>query len=107
MTRTEADRQNWAGNYSYTAPVLHQATSIDEVREVVAAAERVRALGTRHSFTDLPDTEGTLVSVLGIESDFVLDEAARTVTFGARTRYGELTRFLQERGWALHNMGSL
>lgn len=107
MTRTEADRRNWAGNYSYTAPVLHEATSIGEVREVVAAAERVRALGTRHSFTDLPDTEGTLVSVIGIEPDFVLDEVARTVTFGAGTRYGELARYLQERGWALHNMGSL
>ena len=107
MTLTDAARRNWAGNYTYTAPVLHEATSIDEVQRVVAGAERVRALGTRHSFTDLPDTEGTLVSVLGIEPDFVLDEAARTVTFGAGTRYGELALFLESKGWALHNMGSL
>src|SRR5919199_4924610 len=107
MTLTEVVRRNWAGTYTYTAPVLHEATSIEEVRRVVAGAGRVRALGTRHSFTDLPDTEGTLVSVVGIEPGFVLDEAARTVAFGAGTRYGEVALFLQANGWALHNMGSL
>jgi xylitol oxidase len=107
MTPTDADRRNWAGTYTYTAPVLHEATSIEEVQRVVAGAERVRALGTRHSFTDLPDTEGTLVSVVGIAPSFELDEAARTVTFGAGTRYGEVARFLESHGWALHNMGSL
>src|SRR3954447_11296162 len=107
MTLTEAVRRNWAGNYTYTAPVIHEASSIEEVQRVVAGADRVRALGTRHSFTDLPDTEGTLVSVLGIEPDFVLDEGARTLTFGAGTRYGEVAIFLESQGWALHNMGSL
>jgi alditol oxidase len=107
MTLTDAARRNWAGNYTYTAPVLHEATSIEEVQRVVASTERVRALGTRHSFTDLPDTEGTLLSVLGIDSDFVLDEDARTLTLGAGTRYGEVALFLEARGWALHNMGSL
>jgi len=37
----------------------------------------------------------------------VLDDAARTVTVGAGTRYGELAGWLAGRGWALHNLGSL
>ena len=99
--------QTWAGTYTFTAPRLVEATSIDEVRDLVAAGGRVRALGTRHSFNDLADTTGTLVTVTGVPADPVLDEGARTVTVGAGTRYGVLATWLEERGWALHNLGSL
>jgi xylitol oxidase len=97
----------WAGTHVFTAPALVDATTIDEVRRVVAAGGPVRALGTRHSFHDLADTAGTLVSVTGIPADPVLDEDRREVTVGAGTRYGVLARWLDDRGWALHNLGSL
>jgi xylitol oxidase len=97
----------WAGTHVFTAPALVDATTIDEVRRVVAAGGPVRALGTRHSFHDLADTAGTLVSVTGIPADPVLDEERREVTVGAGTRYGVLARWLEDRGWALHNLGSL
>jgi xylitol oxidase len=99
--------RNWAGTYEYTAPRIVEARSIVEVRRALAGAERVRALGTRHSFTDLPDTTGTLVDVTGFAPDFELDAAARTVTVPAGIRYGVLATWLDERGWALGNMGSL
>ena len=67
----------------------------------------MRALGTRHSFNDLADNGDTLVTVTGIAPEPVLDEAARTVTVGAGISYGALAAWLQERGWALHNLGSL
>jgi len=98
---------NWAGNYTYTAPTIVTATSVDEVRRVVAAGGRVRALGTRHSFSDLPDTTGTLLEMTGLPPLFELDEAERTVTVAAGTRYGVVAQALHERGWALRNMGSL
>jgi xylitol oxidase len=65
----------------------------------------VRALGTRHSFHDLADTDGTLITVTGIDLSPVLGDG--TVTVGGGIRYGELALWLEERGWALHNMGSL
>lgn len=103
--------RNWAGTYEYTAPRIAAAGTIDEVRAAVAAAVaaggRVRALGTRHSFTDLPDTTGTLIDLSGLEGDFALNERDRTVTVAAGTRYGVLALWLDERGWALHNLGSL
>lgn len=99
--------RNWAGTYEYTAPRTVVAQSVDDIRRVVAAGGRVRALGTRHSFTDLPDTTGTLVDVTGMAPDFVLDETERTVTVAAGIRYGILAIWLEERGWALRNMGSL
>jgi xylitol oxidase len=97
----------WAGTHVFAAPALVEARSIDEVREVVAAGGRVRALGTRHSFHDLADTDGTLVTVTGIPADPVLDEERQQVTVGPGTRYGVLARWLEDRGWALHNLGSL
>ena len=112
-----AELYNWSGTYRFTAPRVVEARTVDDVRRAVTQADdgagagqaphRVRALGTRHSFNDLADTGGTLVTVTGIAPDPVLDTAARTVTVGAGTTYGALATWLQARGWALHNMGSL
>jgi len=99
--------RNWAGTYTYRAPRIAVAESIDDVRRLVAAGGPVHALGTRHSFTDLPDTDGTLIDVTRIDPAFRLDEDAATVTVGAGTRYGELAVWLEDRGWALGNLGSL
>lgn len=99
--------QNWGGNVTFTAPALIEATSVSQVRRVVASGGRVRAIGTRHSFNDLADTDGTLVSVLNIPPDFQLDGRAGTVSFAAGTRYGAVAAYLVQRGLALHNTGSL
>ena len=98
---------NWAGTYDYRAPRIEAATSVDDVRRLLAEPGRVHTLGTRHSFTDLPDTDGTLVDVSGLTGGFALDESARTVSVNAGTRYGELAIWLDAQGWALHNLGSL
>ncbi len=98
---------NWAGNHTYAAERLERPTSTAQLQEVVAGATRVRALGSRHSFTDVGDTSGTLVATDGLPLDPVLDESARTVSFGAGARYGDIGPWLQERGWALHNLASL
>jgi len=97
----------WSGTHVFTAPALIEATSVADVQRVLAGDGPVRALGTRHSFHDLADTDGTLVTVTGIPFDATIDEERREVTVGAGTRYGVLARFLEDRGWALHNLGSL
>jgi xylitol oxidase len=85
--------RNWAGTYEYAAPRIVEATSVDDVQRVLREPGRVRALGTRHSFTDLPDTAGTLVDVTGFAAEFELDEAAETVTVPAGIRYGVLADY--------------
>jgi xylitol oxidase len=102
-----SELQTWSGTYRFTARQVIAARTIDDVRRAVAAGGRVRALGTRHSFNDLADNGATLVTVTGIAPDPVLDEASRTVTVGAGTSYGAIAAWLQERGWALGNLGSL
>ncbi len=102
-----AELRNWSGTYRFTAREVIDARTVDDVRRAVAAGGRVRAIGTRHSFNDLADNGVTLVSVTAITPDPVIDEAARTVTAGAGTSYGALATWLQDRGWALGNLGSL
>jgi xylitol oxidase len=99
--------RNWSGTYQFTAREVIDARTIGEVQRAVAAGGRVRALGTRHSFNDLADNGATLVSVTGIAPDPVIDEAAGTVSVGAGTSYGALAAWLQDRGLALANLGSL
>jgi alditol oxidase len=99
--------QNWAGTHEYTAPRIVSAATVQEVQAAVAGRGPVHALGTRHSFTDLPDTGGTLIDLAGLTGGFSLDAGASTVNVAAGTRYGELALWLDERGYALHNLGSL
>jgi xylitol oxidase len=99
--------ENWAGTYRYTAVALHQPRSVRELQDVVARLPKVRAIGTRHSFNDIADSTGDLVSTASIVAEIDIDSAARTVTVGSGVRYGDLASHLNEHGFALHNMGSL
>ena len=98
---------NWAGNIAFTPQTLAQPQSLEELRRVVGAATRVRALGTGHSFNRIADTDGTLVSVARLPAVVDIDEAARRARVGAGMRYGEVFTALQSRGLALPNTGSL
>jgi xylitol oxidase len=97
---------NWAGTYTYTAHALHRPTTVAELQEIVAAAPRVRALGSRHSFSDIGDSE-QLLSLDGLPAQVVVDHAAGTVSCAAGLRYGELAASLQAEGVALANLASL
>ena len=55
---------NWAGNYQFHAAEVRTPESVEQLQELVSASPRIRALGTRHSFNDLADSAGTLVSLV-------------------------------------------
>jgi len=96
---------NWAGNVTFGARRLHRPTSVAQVQEIAAAADRARALGTGHSFNRLADTSGELISTLALPSIMDLDGGAVRVSAGVR--YGELSQYLQAHGYALRNLASL
>jgi len=105
--RTTTSGLNWAGTHTYTATAVERPASLDEVAEIVAGAERVRGLGTRHSFNDVADGPGVLLDLTQVPADIVVAEDGRTATLGAGTRYGAAAPDLDAAGVALHNMGSL
>jgi alditol oxidase len=98
---------NWAGNVVFGAARRHHPTSIDEVRRLVASSERVRALGSGHSFNSIADTVGDQISLAGMPPLLHIDAERSTVTVGGGVRYGELAPQLHRAGYALHNLGSL
>ena len=103
-------RTNWAGSHGYRASELVSPTSVAEVQEIVARSPRVRALGSRHSFTDLADTPGVQISLEGLPTtvEFVgAHPEERRVRVPAGLRYGDLATELVPRGLALANLASL
>ncbi|GAB3601578.1 FAD-binding protein [Microbacterium tumbae] len=107
MTGNRADEGNWAGTHRYRAPRRVTVASEAQLRAALNGTGPVHALGTRHSFTDLPDTAGTLIEMSAFDAPAVIDAENRTVRITAGTRYGVLARQLHDGGWALHNTGSL
>lgn len=114
MTASDRSRRtNWAGNLTYGARELVRPGSVAELREVVAAAadagDRVRALGSRHSFSTVADTDGVHVSTRDLGLSVELEHGptgAVAVVPGAMT-YAEVAPVLHADGLALHNLGSL
>jgi xylitol oxidase len=80
---------------------------VAELQRLVAGSERIRALGSGHSFSRLADTPGDLVSVAGLPKIVSVDAGRATVTVSAGLTYAELAPQLHAAGYALRNLGSL
>lgn len=98
---------NWAGNISFGAAELHRPATVAELQALVARGPRVRVLGSGHSFNDIADSPGALISLDRMPRTVDLDSSAARVRVGGGVRYAELGRRLHASGFALHNLGSL
>ena len=98
---------NWAGNYNYSARTLHRPTSVEQVQELVAAADQTKALGSRHSFNGVADSPGEQVSLEAMPPELTIDRVAHTVTVSAGAPYGAFVEDLHGAGYAVHNLASL
>ena len=72
---------------------------------MVARADSIRPLGTRHSFSLVADSGRALLSTEHLDQIIEID--ATSVTVEAGIRYGELATALHARGRALANLASL
>jgi alditol oxidase len=101
-----APRQNWAGNITYSTDHVHTPANIDEVRFIVKSCNKLRAVGSRHSFNRIADSNQNQLSLEHL-NQIEMDDNARTVTVGAGVKYGQLAPVIDARGFALHNLASL
>lgn len=101
-----AARENWAGNLTYSTDHLHTPASIEEVRQVVMQCAKLRALGTRHSFSTIADSTANQISLKRLD-EITINDKERVVTVGAGVAYGQLAPVIDARGFALHNLASL
>jgi xylitol oxidase len=98
---------SWSGTVDLGPGPLHRPTGVDELRALVGRSARIRALGTRHSFSAVAASDADLVTLEGLPGTIEIDSARRTVRVGAGVRYGQLVLALWEQGLALPSMGSL
>ena len=97
---------NWAGNVVYGAGRVQRPASVEELAALIAAAPRIRVLGSRHSFNTIADSE-QLVSLRALPATIELDRERGTVACPGAMTYGELAPALAAAGVALANLGSL
>ena len=100
-------RRNWAGNIAYAARTFHTPRSIEEVESIVRAAEKVRAVGSRHSFNAIADTDADLISLSQLNRIVSIDSDAREVTVEGGATYRDIGRQIDAAGFALANLASL
>jgi xylitol oxidase len=96
---------NWAGNVTYSTQHVLRPSSVEEAQELIAAAQAIKPLGARHSFSLVGDCDGSLLSTEHLNR--VVEVGADTVTVEGGIRYGELAAALHGHGLALANFASL
>ena len=99
--------KNWAGNLTYATANMFEPNSVEEIQEIVGRCKKLRALGTRHCFNRIADSEHNLISTQNLDQVMAIDTALKTVTVGAGVRYGEFCKQIHEAGFAVHNLASL
>lgn len=97
----------WAGSHAYVARELRRPASVEELSALIRDESRLRALGSRHSFTDLADSPGVLVDASGLPGEVEIDSARRIARVPAALRYGDVATTLHQSGWGLGALASL
>ena len=90
----EAERKNWAGNYTYKAEKLYEPASVEEVQQLVKELNKQKALGTTHCFNDIADSTQNQISTKKLNKFIHLDKDKKTVTLEAGARYGDFAERL-------------
>lgn len=102
---------NWAGDQRCAPRSIERPASEDELATIVAHAsqrgEKVRAVGSGHSFTDIACTDGVLVDTTAMAQVLDADPTSRRVTVGAGMTLHRLGPALAAWGLALENQGDI
>lgn len=102
---------NWAGNQQARPGAIAKPRSLDELRVVLRAAagsgQRVRPVGSGHSFTGLALTDGVLLSLEHLSGVTAVDRNTHRVRVLGGTPLHELNLDLDAFGLALPNLGDI
>jgi L-gulono-1,4-lactone dehydrogenase len=79
----------------------------EAIRRAAAAGQRVKVVGSGHSFTDIACTDGRMLSLDRLNRVLAVDERARLVTVEAGMTIARLNEELAARGLALPNLGDI
>ena len=74
---------NWAGNLTYSTDSVYYPKNVAEVQETVKKCNKLKALGSQHSFNKIADSADNQVSLKEMNKLVSLDKTANTVTVEA------------------------
>ena len=99
--------QNWAKNITFSSQNFVEIENLTQLQKVIESSNKLKVVGTSHSFSEIADTTGTLISLKNLDSEIEIDEKSQTVKVSAGTSYANLAKYLEKNGWALSNLASL
>ena len=103
--------RNWAGNQKASPLSIDTPRDVGELAALVASAadlgQKVKAVGSGHSFTSAAATNGRMVGLENLRGILHIDRASSQVTVGAGTRLSDLNTLLHAEGLALANLGDI
>ena len=99
--------QNWAKNITFSSQNFVEIENIIQLQKIIESSNKLKVVGTGHSFSEIADTTGTLVSLKNLDSEIEIDEISQTVKVAAGTSYANLAKYLEKNGWAVSNLASL
>jgi L-gulonolactone oxidase len=102
---------NWAGEQRCAPTAIERPESEEQLAELVAAAaargDRVRAVGTGHSFTDCACTDGVMIDMSAMQRVVAADAQSGLVTVEGGIKLRALGPQLAEHGLGLENQGDI
>jgi FAD-linked oxidoreductase len=103
--------QNWAGTAFAQPAAIEQPATTEEVVELVHRArqrgQRVKAVGSGHSFTGIAVTDGILLDLGRLTGVISTDAVSCTATVRAGTVLRDMNQQLWRSGLAMANLGDI
>ncbi|MDP5277024.1 D-arabinono-1,4-lactone oxidase [Chengkuizengella axinellae] len=103
--------KNWSGHVKSSPQKLIYPQNIEEVSTLIhhciKQKQRLRVVGSGHSFTPLVHTNQLLVSLDDMQGIVEVNQEERWAEVWAGTKLKSLSRLLHEHGMALENMGDI
>ncbi|MBK1793514.1 FAD-binding protein [Devosia sp. WQ 349] len=99
--------RNWAGNITFNAAKIGRPTRVEEIQDIVRRADKLRVVGSGHSFNTIADTDGTLITLADMPRAIRVDPTTKTITTSGGTTYAQILPALAESGLGLATGASL
>jgi FAD/FMN-containing dehydrogenase len=99
--------KNWASNVRFTVSNFYQPEHEADIIEIVRKHEKVRMVGSGHSWSDVCCTNDALINLDKYNKILHIDKSAKTVTVQAGIKLWQLNEQLDKAGLALVNLGSI
>lgn len=103
--------KNWAGDQICAPAAIERPASEAELSDIVVRAagrgQRVRAVGSGHSFTDCACTDGVMIDMTGLQRVIDVDKANGLATVQGGAKLHPLFAELAASGFGIENQGDI